>query len=82
MFPVNTFTLLICYPGHPSTLAQQDEVEHFMQAMMSNLPASESRLDTYCQGQAADATVSKVITYCQLRWTRHYIDHIGLYGEN
>ena len=51
-----------------NTLAQQQEVEYFIQAVTSHLPASETRLNTYRQGQADDATVSKVITYCQSGW--------------
>ena len=50
------------------TLAQQDEVEYFIQAVTHHLPASETRLNTYRQGQADDAIVSKVITYCQSGW--------------
>ena len=51
-----------------NTLAQQQEVEYFIQAVSSHLPASETHLNTYRQGQADDATVSKIITYCQSGW--------------
>ena len=50
------------------TLAQQDEVEYFIQAVTHHLPASETRLNTYRQGQADNAIVSKVITYCRSGW--------------
>ena len=49
------------------TLAQQDEVEYFIQVVIHHLPANETRLNTYHQGQADDA-ISKVMTYCRSRW--------------
>ena len=66
------------------TLAQQDEVEYFIQAVTHHLPASETRLNTYRQGQADDAIVSKVITYYQSGWPhKHQIsDELRPYQDS
>ena len=51
-------------PPDEHTLAQQADVEHFMQTVPHHLLASEGLLNLYCQGQANDPIVSKVIVYC------------------
>ena len=71
MYPVNTFILLICYPGHlrrMNTQAQQEEVEYFIQAVTCQLPASQTHLNIYLMPRTSYATTSKVITYCQSEW--------------
>ena len=55
-------------PPNEHTLAQQADVEHFIQTVTHYLPASEGRLNLYRQGQANDPIVSKVIAYCQSGW--------------
>ena len=59
-------------PLDEHTLAQQADIEHFIQSVTHHLPASEGYLNFYCQGQTHNPTVSKVIAYCQSGWP-----HIG-----
>ena len=75
-------------PLDEHTLAQQADIEHFIQSVTHHLPASEGYLNFYCQGQTHNPTVSKVIAYCQSGWphigsrSQRTWDHIGLYEKN
>jgi len=57
MYPVNTFTTAGMLSRSPlqnsldeNTQAQQQKAEYFIQAVTCHLPASYTRLNTYCQG--------------------------------
>ena len=55
-------------PPDEHILAQQADVQHFMQAVTHHLPASNGHIDFYRQGKANYPTVSKVIVHCQSGW--------------
>lgn len=50
------------------TCMQQEEVEHFIQSVISLLPTSRERLETFKQCQAEDTVCSKLITYLSTGW--------------
>ena len=58
-------------PPDTPNLALQDDIEHFIQAITSNLPASEKRLKVYRQAQSTDTEITQVITYCQSGWPKY-----------
>ena len=75
MLLVNTFILLIYFPGYhniPLRMPrQQEDIEYFIQSVTSYLPASEKRLQVYRQEQSEDPVTKTVISYCQSGWPKH-----------
>ena len=53
-----------------AALTQQEEVEHFIQTVVTQLPASKDRLERYCQAQLTDPTCTAVRNYCISGWPR------------
>ena len=51
-------------------LAQQEEVEYFIQTVTAHLPASKERLEVYRQAQLSDLTCAAVRNYCVAGWPR------------
>ena len=52
----------------PTTL--QKEVEVFVNSLIKTLPASEQRLETYCQAQEHDKVCTQVQEYCKTGWPK------------
>ena len=50
------------------SLQSQEEVETFIQAVTSALPATEHRLEVYRKAQAQDAVCTTVREYCEMGW--------------
>ena len=55
-------------PGNHDSTSLHNETEAFVAAVGSNLPATPDRLEEICKAQAADETLSQVITFCQTEW--------------
>ena len=53
-----------------SEITLQDSAEHFIHTVVSSLPVSESRLETYREAQRTDPVCSLVIHYCRQGWPR------------
>ena len=46
----------------------QTETEGFIDAVVRCLPATEARLEAYCEAQAGDTTCAQVASYCKNGW--------------
>uniref|UniRef100_A0A1X7SE01 Uncharacterized protein n=1 Tax=Amphimedon queenslandica TaxID=400682 RepID=A0A1X7SE01_AMPQE len=44
------------------------EMESFVQAIISSLPANDAKLQEYRQGQVEDEICSQIIQWCQSEW--------------
>ena len=55
-------------PGYHDSTSLHNEIEAFVAAIVSNLPATPDRLEGIRKAQAADETLSQVITFCQTEW--------------
>ena len=60
------------------SLQTQEEVETFIEAITSSLPASQQRLEAYRQAQAQDTTCAKVQEYCRTEWPEKRLVEPGL----
>ena len=54
-------------PG-PTSVVFQNELEAFIDAIISSLPASSNRLQEYCDKQKADPVCSLIRSYCTSGW--------------
>ena len=52
----------------PDQITSQDEVESYIDAVVSHSPASRDRFQQYCDAQHSDATCSQVIAWCKTKW--------------
>ena len=61
-------------PNQPDkyTVEQHENVEHFITAITSQLPASSERLSTFTKAQSEDRTCCKVIGHCKYGWPSKY----------
>ena len=61
-------------PNQPDkyTIELHKDVEHFISAITSQLPASNEWLPIFAKAQSADRTCSKVIDYCKHGWPSKY----------
>ena len=57
----------IAEPG-PNSVAFQNELELFMEAVTSSLPTSHNRLQEYCDEQKTDPVCSRIRNYCTSGW--------------
>ena len=57
----------IAEPG-PNSIAFQNELELFMEAVTSSLPTSHNRLQEYCDEQKVDPVCSRIRSYCTSGW--------------
>ena len=53
-----------------ATLAQQEDVEYFIESVATHLPASKDRLEVYWDAQLTDSICAAVRTYCTTGWPR------------
>ena len=69
-------------PG-PTSVAFQNELEAFMDAVTSSLPASSNQLREYCDKQKADPVCSLIRSYCISGWpdTAHTLPYLKPYAE-
>ena len=56
----------------PDQITSQDEVESYIDAVVSHLPASRDRFQQYCDAQHSDATCSQVIAWCKTKWPENH----------
>ena len=54
--------------SNKETLKQQEEVESYIQTVVSHLPANKERLQSFSQHQSEDPICSKLITYLMTGW--------------
>ena len=55
-------------PGNEQPQQLESEVESFVEAVVTNLPATKRRLDIYRQAQTQDKTCSQVLDHCKVGW--------------
>ena len=59
-------------PADVGKVSQQfgEEIEAYVEEVVSNLPAGKARLDVYRQAQAHDTMCARVQEYCRTGWPR------------
>ena len=63
-----------------AALTPQEEVEHFIQTVVTQLAASKDHLERYCQAQLTDPTCTSVRNCCISGWKTS--SHIGKFVVN
>jgi len=72
LFTADTLSRAPTSSKNDDSTSLQYEIEAFVAAIVSNLPATSDRLDKFREAQAADQTLSQVINFCQTTWPEEH----------